>query len=133
VGLHELNRVTHALIFSAGWLSFSLGAIGVVLPVLPTTPFMILAAACFAKTSPRFHKWLLANKVFGPLIKNWQEERFIERRVKMRALAIIALTFIVSIMVVSPMGLKVMLMVCWLVCTVSISRLPTIPKSQKGS
>jgi uncharacterized membrane protein YbaN (DUF454 family) len=126
-----LNRFSHALVFGAGWLSFSLGAIGVVLPVLPTTPFMLLAAACFAKTSPRFHKWLLANPVFGPLIKNWQQERYIEPITKLRALIIIAATFFVSILLVNATSLKVMLVVIWLVCTLSVSRLPTVPKSQR--
>ena len=131
MGICFLNKLTHALVFSAGWLSFGLGAVGVVLPVLPTTPFMILAAACFAKTSPRFHRWLLSSRVFGALIQNWQDERYIQKAAKYRSLFIIAVTFGVSIWVVDIPALKLMLVCFWLACTFFVSRLPTIPQSKR--
>lgn len=90
---------------------------------------MLLAAACFAKTSPKFHHWLLNSKVFGQLIRNWNEERFIEPSAKMRSLLVIALTYGVSIYLVDKTALRVMLIVLWLICTVCVSRLPTVPKS----
>ncbi|MGB1199765.1 MAG: YbaN family protein [Thalassotalea sp.] len=68
-----------------------LAALGVVLPLLPTTPFLLVAAACFAKSSPRFHKMLLENKVFGPLIYHWQASRSIPKRAKVIALLSMAL------------------------------------------
>lgn len=114
-----------------GCLFVLLGAIGVVMPVLPTTPFMILAAACFAKSSPRFHHWLLTNRVFGPLINNWNSERFIEPNTKLRALIIICFTFSVSIFVVDIDKLRIMLMVIWAVCIVCVASLPTIPRSKR--
>lgn len=126
-----MNRAVHGIVFIGGWLSFILGAVGVVLPVLPTTPFMLLAAACFAKTSPRFHRWLLANRVFGPLIKNWQAERYIEPVTKRRSLLIVAITFLSSIWVVDPVPLKIMLVCFWVGCTFFISRLPTVPLSER--
>ena len=132
MGVCLLNRVTHALVFSAGWVCFALGAIGVVLPVLPTTPFMLLAAGCFAKTSPKFHRWLLTNRIFGPLIKNWQQEGYIEPRTKRRALIIIALTFGSSIAIVDVVGLRWMLLGFWCACSFMVSRLPTIPRSQRN-
>lgn len=132
MGLRFLKRVTHGLIFISGWLSFVLGVIGVVLPVLPTTPFMLLSAACFAKTSPRFHRWLLNTKFFGGLIRNWQEEQFISVKTKRQSLLIIALTFWISIIVVKYLALKIFLVTCWLVCTYSVSRLPTVPLSQRN-
>nr|WP_196158176.1 YbaN family protein [Reinekea sp. G2M2-21] len=126
-----MNRISHALVFSAGWLCFGLGAVGVVLPVLPTTPFMLLAAACFAKTSPRFHRWLLANQIFGPLIKNWQEERFITAVAKRRALMIVAVTFGLSIWMVDVSALRIMLVCFWFTCSFFIARLSTVPASQR--
>ena len=119
------------VLFILGWLFVALGAIGVVLPVLPTTPFMILAAACFAKSSPRFHRWLLANKVFGPLIHNWNSERYIERNTKIRALIVICITFSISIIVVDIVKLRLMWMAIWLTCGVCVASLSTTPKSKR--
>lgn len=120
------------LLIGAGWLSVGLGTVGVVLPVLPTTPFMLLAAACFAKSSPRFHRWLLSTKLFGPLIENWQRERYIKPRSKTVALVVVAVTFSISLLSVEPLPLKVMLVCIWAVCTFFIGRLPTVPRSQRS-
>jgi uncharacterized membrane protein YbaN (DUF454 family) len=76
-----------------GLLFVGLAILGVVLPILPTTPFLLVAAACFAKSSPRLQKKLLANKTFGPLIHEWQQHRSIPRKAKRIAL----LTMILSI------------------------------------
>jgi len=65
-----------------GLLFILLAAIGVALPLLPTTPFVLVAAACFAKSSPRLHKWLLDSDVFGPILSDWDQKRCVTRRVK---------------------------------------------------
>jgi len=65
-----------------GFVFLGLGTLGVVLPLLPTTPFILLSAACFARSSEKWHRWLLANSTFGPMIRNWEENRCISRRVK---------------------------------------------------
>jgi len=64
-----------------------LGVIGIFLPVLPTTPFVLLAAACFARGSQRFHEWLLGHPRFGPLVSDWQRYRSIPFRAKCLALS----------------------------------------------
>ncbi len=69
-----------------GFVFVALGGLGLVLPVMPTTPFLLLAAACFARSSPRFHDWLLNVHLFGPLIRNWQETRSIPKRAKLLAI-----------------------------------------------
>jgi uncharacterized membrane protein YbaN (DUF454 family) len=68
-----------------GLTSLTLGIAGVVLPLLPTTPFVLLAGYCFARSSPRLHDWLLANRTFGPLILNWERHRAIAPRAKVFA------------------------------------------------
>jgi uncharacterized membrane protein YbaN (DUF454 family) len=80
------------LVFLAlGWGFVGLGALGVFLPVLPTTPFLIVAAACFARSSPRFHRWLLDSPMFGPLLRAWQETRTIPARAKAAAISLIVI------------------------------------------
>lgn len=73
-----------------GFLSLFLGGIGIILPLLPTTPFVLLAAWCFAKSSPRLHNWLLENRIFGPLIRRWDENRCIPLKAKLMALTMVA-------------------------------------------
>ena len=79
-----------------------IGAIGVVLPLLPTTPFLLLAAYCFARSSPRLHDWLLTHKTFGPLIKNWDEYGSIDPRAKRIAIVVILLTPLIAIAIGVP-------------------------------
>lgn len=70
------------LLAAAGMLSLALGVLGIVLPGLPTTPFVLLAAACFAKSSPRLHVWLLKNRYLGPLVQDWEAHRSVPRHIK---------------------------------------------------
>ncbi|OUR73498.1 hypothetical protein A9Q78_03660 [Methylophaga sp. 41_12_T18] len=84
-----------------GWLFVILGAIGAVLPLLPTTPFLILALACFGKSSPRFHKMLLDNKWFGPPLAQWEQSKTIRRNIKRRVFVLIIATFGMSIWILS--------------------------------
>lgn len=79
-----------------GLLFVGLAILGVILPILPTTPFLLVAAACFAKSSPRLQKKLLANKTFGPLIYEWQQHRCIPRKAKRIALLTIILSVVWS-------------------------------------
>lgn len=76
------GSLMRAVFFVLGCLFFVLGLIGIPLPVLPTTPFMLLAAACWANSSERFHTWLIHHPQFGKFIQNWQKNRAIPRRAK---------------------------------------------------
>lgn len=78
--------------FVGGILAFVLGLIGVVLPVMPTVPFMILAAFCFAKGSPRFHRYLLDHPSFGPAIRAWEERRAVPRKGKLFATIMLSIS-----------------------------------------
>lgn len=80
-----------------GVLSVCFGALGVFLPLLPTVPFMLLAAFCFARSSPQLHHWLITHPMFGPPIIDWQERGAISRRGKIAATVSIAAVFGISL------------------------------------
>lgn len=80
-----------------GCLCVALGVAGAFLPLLPTTPFMLLAAACFARASTRFYNWLLNTRAFGPSILEWRLHRSIPYRVKLIAITMMALTLSISV------------------------------------
>lgn len=96
----------------AGLLALAVGALGVVLPLLPTTPLVILAAFCFSKSSPRLRSWLLNHRIFGPLIRNWEATGSIAPRYKAIALTAMALAFGLSL----ALGLKPLILVVQAVC-----------------
>lgn len=81
------SRFARAVFLGLGFVFVALGFVGAFLPVLPTTPFLILAAACFARSSPRFEGWLLNHPRFGPLLKEWRARGAIPRKAKFAALA----------------------------------------------
>ncbi|MDF1584460.1 MAG: YbaN family protein [Methyloprofundus sp.] len=91
------KRIKKYLLFVSGLLFLILGIIGAVLPILPTTPFLILALACFANSSPRCHLMLLNNRWFGGALQQWKESRSISRSSKIKAILMIMLTFSASI------------------------------------
>lgn len=78
------------LLIGVGWIAVGLGFLGVFLPLLPTTPFLLVAAWAFAHSSPRFRSWLLNHELFGKMIRDWQEQGSIPLRAKMLAVIMIA-------------------------------------------
>jgi len=87
-------RWRRALLFGLGWFFFGLGVLGVFLPVLPTTPFMLLALWCFARSSPRFHHWLFTHRLFGPPLQRWQQHGLIPLPAKLVAVGAMSLSMI---------------------------------------
>lgn len=109
-----------------GWLFVGLGAAGAVLPLLPTTPFLLLAAACYTRGSPKLHRWLLAHGVFGPTIRAWQASRALPRGVKLPAVLVVVVTFGASFVMVEAVALRVMLVVLCLALVTFLARLPVL-------
>ncbi len=70
---------------AAGALALATGIVGIFLPLLPTTPFVLLAAFCFSRGSERLERWLLAHRTFGPMVRNWRKDRSIPLRAKQLA------------------------------------------------
>ncbi|GMG82753.1 YbaN family protein [Paralimibaculum aggregatum] len=89
--------MTRMLWMAAGWTAFGAGLVGAVLPLLPTVPFMLLAAFCFARGSERIHAWLTTHPRFGPAIDDWRVHGAISRRGKRWALGSMAASFGISL------------------------------------
>lgn len=105
---------TRTIWWIVGWVSLITGLIGVVLPVLPTTPLMILAAFAFSKGSPKMRKWLLDHRFFGDAIREWEAHGAIPPRYKAMACGLMAVTFGVSVY----MGLRPVLLIIQASCMI---------------
>jgi uncharacterized membrane protein YbaN (DUF454 family) len=130
------RKLVRILWFIVGTICVVLGAFGIVLPILPTTPFLLAAAACYYKSSERMHRWLLNNKWFGEYIRNYTEGKGLTIKTKITALTMLWITIGVSTVfmldrllpaqLVLPMQL-IMIAVAIAVST-HILRLPTFKK-----
>ena len=112
-----------------GLLFVAIGLIGVVVPGLPTTPLMILAAACFAKSSQRFYDWVIANKMFGHHVKNYREGRGIPARSKRAIIPVLWIFVLFAVFVGIPGGLfyaKIAIMILAVIGTAFILRIPNL-------
>ncbi|KZN13727.1 hypothetical protein OA79_09630 [Marinomonas sp. TW1] len=107
-----------------GWLSLITGIIGIYLPLLPTTPLVLLAAWCFSKSSKRFHSWLLNHKFFGPIVRDWQSEDGIPKRSRNRAIIFMWLGMSISMLIVYRFWATVGLISIGVCVSIYLLRLP---------
>jgi uncharacterized protein len=115
-------------------VAVGLGIIGIFLPLLPTTPFLLLAAACFIRSSDRLYQWLIRNRWFGSYIRNYQEHRAIPLRAKVIALILLWTTMAYSVFgLINHWALQVLLLLIAAVVTAYLLRLKTMPTKQRGS
>lgn len=91
------NRLFRGILIILGSFFLGLGIIGIIVPLLPTTPFLLLAAACYARSSKKFYNWLINNKWFGPYITNYLEGKGIPIKIKIYAISIIWITILFSV------------------------------------
>jgi uncharacterized membrane protein YbaN (DUF454 family) len=97
------SMVVRVVLWTCGSIALLLGIIGIFLPGLPTTPFVLVAAACYARASEPFYRRLIANPTFGPLIIEWRRHHSIPFRIKVIAISLMSLTICVSIWTLSTM------------------------------
>ncbi|MEM2129687.1 MAG: YbaN family protein [Candidatus Bathyarchaeia archaeon] len=125
----SVNPIKKALLIFVGSISLGLACIGIFLPVLPTTPFLLLSAACYCKSSQRLHKWLLNHKLFGKYIKNYMEGKGISLRTKLFAIALMWASICFAAFVAVPvLIIQVILFIIAIAVTVHILKLPTFKK-----
>ncbi|MEM8843618.1 MAG: YbaN family protein [Pseudomonadota bacterium] len=127
------TKLKNYLLIFAGWLSIILGVIGVVVPLLPTTPFILLAAACFAKSSPKFHHWLITHKFFGPIIKNFQNGEGLPKKTKIKIIIFIWVALSISMFALSNLWITLILVMIGLFGTAHILRTPTSERELTNS
>lgn len=129
-----IHLVKRQLYFIFGVVFFITGLVGVVLPILPTTPFMILAAGCFAKSSPRFHQALLNNRFIGADLRRWETERTMLRITKIRATWVIVVMFSISIAVLmGKLWLQGLLILIAVILLFFLWRVPEAQSDQNKS
>jgi uncharacterized membrane protein YbaN (DUF454 family) len=121
--LHHSAFVRHVFI-ALGFAALLLGFIGLFLPILPTTPFILLAAAFFARGSERFHTWLLQPRITGPLIVDWYQHRSLQAGVKRWAYVLTTVSFTSSIFIIEPIAIKLILFVLYLILIYFLWRIP---------
>jgi uncharacterized membrane protein YbaN (DUF454 family) len=122
-----MQRLLSRLLWrTAGALSLAIGVVGIVVPVLPTTPFVLLAAFCFARGSPGLHRRLLANGTFGPVLREWDEHHSIKYRTKIVAIAMMSASLAASIVfVVRAPWLQVVLVLLGIGLAIWMYRIPS--------
>jgi uncharacterized membrane protein YbaN (DUF454 family) len=118
--------MARVILIGAGCLFVALGALGVALPLLPTTPFLLLAAGCFAHSSTRLHRWLLSNRVFGSYVTGYVKGTGIPLRVKVMALALLWGTICyAAFWVVETTALRIVLLVIAAAVTIHLALVKT--------
>lgn len=117
------------LLLSLGWLSVTLGVIGIILPILPTTPFLLLASACFMRSSPKFHHWLTHHPYLGPILSNWHTHQAVTAKVKRHGYIVIGMSGLFSLVMI-PIWWGKLLVICGFACIFyGFSRLRVIPST----
>ncbi len=121
----RLPMSLRVVLVTVGTISLAVGVLGIVVPILPTTPFLLLAAACYARASDRLYGWLIGQPSLGPIITEWRNSRSLPPGVKVRALALVALSFGASIVLADDLLVRGALLATALIVGVFLYRIPT--------
>ncbi|MCK5153603.1 MAG: YbaN family protein [Spirochaetales bacterium] len=119
------NKFIRVILILLGTISVLLGLIGIVLPLLPTTPFLLLGAAIYAKSSDKFYSWLIENRLFGSYIKNYREGKGIPLKVKISAISFLWITILITAIFFIPIpAVKILLIIIATAVTFHIVKIP---------
>ena len=121
------DSIKKVILVSSGTLFLIIGIIGIFIPLLPTTPFLLLAAACYIRGSKKFYNWLIKNKWLGEYIKNYQEGRGVPLNVKIITIIVLWLTIMISIIIfVSNFIIQIILFFIAIGVTIHILTIKTL-------
>lgn len=121
-----LSLPVRAILVVVGTTALVIGVLGIVVPVLPTTPFLLVAAACYARSSTRLYAWLLGQPSLGRIVAEWRRSRSLPPGVKPRALLVVALTFTVSVILVDAFVLQLLLVAVGVILGAFLWRIPAV-------
>jgi len=122
-------QLSKYILIVAGTFFLGLGLIGIFLPLLPTTPFLLLAAACYAKGSQKFYIWILSNKYFGAYIKNYREGKGIPLQIKILSISFLWITILFSaFIIVTNIYVRIILIAIAIGVTLHIITIQTLHK-----
>ena len=125
------DSIKKGILVSSGTLFLFLGIIGIFIPLLPTTPFLLLAAACYIRGSKKFYNWLIKNKWLGEYIKNYQEGKGIPLNVKIITIIVLWLTIMISIIIfVSNLIIQIILFFIAIGVTIHILTIKTLNRNE---
>lgn len=117
---------TRYFVILLGWCSVSLGIVGIFLPLIPTTPFLLLAAWCFSRSSPTFHNWLMTHPKLGPIITTWNSGDGLPVKVRNRIILVMWASMILSMLIIGKLWSAVLLTAIGTSVTIYIMRKPVI-------
>jgi len=124
--MRQLTSLKKALIALLGFISLALAAAGTLLPLLPTTPFLLLAAGCFMRSSDRLYRWLMSRRWVGTYIRNYREYKALTSFAKLVILIVLWVTITTSILAVSTTWVRLLLVLVALAVSVHILCLKTM-------
>ena len=128
-----LKKPTKVLLITIGTFFIGVGVVGIFIPILPTTPFLLISAALYARSSKKFYDWLINNKIFGKYIKNYREGKGIPLKLKIITIAFLWITIGCSaIFAIDIFWVRVMLVVIAIGVTIHIIKISPIDKSKTG-
>jgi len=124
----RLKESTMKLVYNiAGTISLLFAFIGIILPVLPTTPFILISAACYYKGSKKLHNWLLKNPIFGPIIKDYEKHRGMKKTTKIKALLIMwSAVLASSFFILETLLMRAIIITIAIIGTIVMIRVKTI-------
>lgn len=123
--------IMNGLFVIAGTIFLGLGAIGIFLPVLPTTPFLLLSAACYLRGSERMHRWLLNNRWFGSYISNYREGKGISAKGKIFSISTLWIAISFSIYLIQTAHIQVLLLIIAIAVSMHLITVPTFKKTKR--
>lgn len=126
------DSIKKGILVASGTFFLALGIIGIFIPLLPTTPFLLLSAACYIRGSKKFYFWLIKNKWLGEYIKNYQEGKGVPINVKIISIIVLWITIIFSTIIIVPYNIiRIILIIIAIGVTIHIITIKTLDKNRE--